>query len=88
MPLRVRLTALVGLVLLVSLAGGGMLVAWHAAGRVQTELRAALDVGANTIRNGFDDLAGASDIAQELRHQVATFNGNRHLHATLLDARN
>ncbi len=88
MPLGVRLTALVGLVLLVSIAGGGMLVAWHAAGRVQTELRAALDVGANTIRNGFDDLAGASDIAQELRHQVATFNGNRHLHATLLDARN
>jgi two-component system, NarL family, sensor histidine kinase UhpB len=87
MPLRVRLIALVGLVLLVSLAGGGMLVAWHAAGRVQTELLAALDVGANTVRNGFDDLAGASDRAQALRHLVATFDGNRHVRAKLLDAR-
>jgi len=87
MPLRVRLTALVGLVLLVSLAGGGALFAWHAAGRVQTELRAALEVGTNTIRNGFDDLAETSDRAKELRHLVATFNGNRHVRATLLDAR-
>jgi hypothetical protein len=31
--------------LLVSLAGGGALVAWHAAGRVQIELRAALAAG-------------------------------------------
>ena len=58
MPLRVRLIALVGLVLLLSLGGGSVLVAWHAASSVRTELRAALDVGANTIRNGFDDLAG------------------------------
>jgi two-component system sensor histidine kinase UhpB len=86
MPLRVRLTALVGLVLLLSLAGGGVLVAWHAAGRVQNELRAAVAVGTNTIRNGFDDLAGAPDRARELRHLVGTFNGDRHVRATLLDA--
>jgi hypothetical protein len=43
MPLCVRLTVLVGLILLVSLAGGGALVSWHAAGRVQIELRAALE---------------------------------------------
>ena len=86
MPLRVRLIALVGLVLLASLAGGSVLVGWHAASSVRTELRAALDVGANTIRNGFDDLARSDDRANELRHLVATFNGNRHVRATLLDA--
>jgi two-component system sensor histidine kinase UhpB len=86
MPLRVRLIVLVGLVLLLCLGAGSVLVAWHAASSVQTELRAALDVGANTIHNGFDDLAGSDDRAKELRHLVATFNGNRHVHATLLDA--
>ncbi|MGC1412541.1 MAG: HAMP domain-containing protein [Acetobacteraceae bacterium] len=85
MPLRVRLIALVGLVLLLCLGGGSVLVGWHAASSVQTELRAALDVGANTIHNGFDDLAGSDDRAKELRHLVATFNGNRHVRATLFD---
>ena len=56
MPLRVRLIALIGLVLLVSLACGSVLVGWHAAKSVRTELRAALDVGAKTIRNGIDEL--------------------------------
>jgi two-component system sensor histidine kinase UhpB len=86
MPLRVRLIVLVGLVLLLCLGAGSVLVAWHAASSVQTELRAALDVGANTIHNGFDDLAGSDDRAKELRHLIATFNGNRHVHAMLLDA--
>ena len=45
MPLRVRLIALIGLLLLASLAGGSVLVGWHAARSVRTELRAALDVG-------------------------------------------
>jgi two-component system, NarL family, sensor histidine kinase UhpB len=85
MPLRVRLIALVGLGLLLCLGGGSVLVGWHAASSVQTELRAALDVGANTIHNGFDDLAGSDDRAKELRHLVATFNGNRHVRATLFD---
>ena len=87
MPLRVRLIALVGLVLLLCLGGGSVLVGWHAASSVQTELRAALDVGANTIYNGFDDLAGSDDRANELRHLVATFNGDRHVRATLFDVR-
>ena len=86
MPLRVRLIVLVGLVLVISMASGSVLVAWRAAHSVQTELRAALDVGTKTIRNGYDDIAGANDPAKELRRLVATFNGNRHVRATLLDA--
>ena len=86
MPLRARLIALVGLVLLASLACGSALIAWHAAASVRTELRAALDVGTRTIRNGFDDLSRSSDRAADLRHLVATFNGNRHVRAALVDA--
>jgi two-component system, NarL family, sensor histidine kinase UhpB len=87
MPLRVRLIALIGLVLLVSLASGSVLVGWRAANSVRTELRAALDVGEKTIRNGIDEIARADDAAGASRHLVATFNGNRHVRATLLDAR-
>jgi two-component system, NarL family, sensor histidine kinase UhpB len=85
MPLRMRLIALVGLVLLASLACGSVLVGLHAANSVHTELRAALDVGANTIRNGFDDPVRADDRTAGLRHLIATFDGNRHVRATLLD---
>ena len=87
MPLRLRLIALIALVLLISLACGSALVGWHAAGSVRTELRAALDVGAKTIGNGIDELARSGDRARELRRLVATFNGNRHVRAILLDAR-
>lgn len=85
MPLRARLIVLVGLVLLASLGGGAMLVAWHAARSVQIELRAALDVGAQSVRNAFDDMADSQDRAADLRHLIATFDGNRHVRATLLD---
>ena len=85
MPLRVRLIVLIGLVLLISLACGSALVGWRAANSVRTELRAALDVGIKTIRNGIDGLVGVDDRAGELRQLVATFNGNRHVRATLLD---
>jgi two-component system sensor histidine kinase UhpB len=87
MPLRARLIALIGVVLLASLACGSTLVGWHAASSVQTELRAALDVGTKTIRNGIDEVDRSDDRASELRHLVATFNGNRHVRATLLDRR-
>jgi two-component system, NarL family, sensor histidine kinase UhpB len=87
MPLRLRLMVLVALVLLASLAAGSVLVAWRAANSVQTELRAALDVGARTVRNGYDDLAGTNDGERELRHLIATFNGNRHVRAALMDPR-
>ncbi|HUN39941.1 MAG TPA: HAMP domain-containing protein [Acetobacteraceae bacterium] len=86
MPLRARLIMLVGLVLLASLACGSALVGWHDANSVQVELRAALDVGVQTVHDGFDDLAHDQDQRIGLRRLVATFNGNRHVRATLLDA--
>jgi two-component system, NarL family, sensor histidine kinase UhpB len=85
MSLRIRLVALVGLVLLLSMACGGLLVAWRAMHSVRTELLAALDVGAHTIRNGFANLAEADAPARELRRLITTFDGNRHVRATLVN---
>ena len=86
MPLRVRLIMLIGLVLLASLACGSALVGWHDANAVRVELRAALDVGVQTVHNGFDDLARDQDRKTGLRRLVTTFDGNRHVRATLLDS--
>jgi two-component system sensor histidine kinase UhpB len=87
MPLRVRLIISIGVVLLVSLACGSALVGWRAASSVRTELRAALDVGAKSIDNGIDELVRSHEGAGGLRRLIGTFNGNRHVRATLLDAR-
>lgn len=38
------------------------------------------------VRNGYADVANTEDVARELRHLVATFDGNRHVRATLMDA--
>ena len=78
MTLRARLIASIVCVLLTSLAAGGVLMGWHAARSVQTELAVALDGAVRTVR---DEVAGAA----ELRHLVASFDGNRHVRATLLD---
>ena len=85
MPLRVRLIVLVGMVLLASLAGGSALVGWRAVNSVRIELRAALDVGIQTVYNGYDDLAHDDDRPAGLHRLVATFDGNRHVRAILLD---
>lgn len=87
MSLRMRLTALIGLLLLVSALCGSALVAWHAAKSVRVELRAALDVGAKAVRNGVAELANTDDRAAALRQLIATFNGNRHVRATWVDGR-
>ncbi len=86
MPLRVRLIALISLVLLLTLGCGSVLVGWQAASSVRTELRAALDVGVKTVTNGVDERVRVDDHDIALRHLVETFNGNRHVRATLLDA--
>ena len=87
MPLRMRLTALIGLLLLFSVLSGSVLVAWHAANSVRIELRAALDVGAKAACNGIEELADTNDRVGALRQLVSTFNGNRHVRATLVDPR-
>ena len=83
MSLRIRLIASVILVLAVTLALGGLLAAWHAAASVQTEMRSAMAVGAQTIRNGLDELHESADPMRDLRRLVTVFDDNRHLRVTL-----
>ena len=87
MSLRVRLITLIVLVLLVSLCVGGLVaVLWHAVRSVRTELQAALAVGAQTLRNGIDELADKRLILQaDLGRLVHMFDGDRHLRAVLSD---
>ena len=86
MSLRLRLMASIIFVLLVSLCIGGLAAGWHAVRSVRTEMQAALAVGAQTLRNGIDDLPDAGDPGDELGRLVRTFDGDRHVRAVLRDA--
>jgi two-component system, NarL family, sensor histidine kinase UhpB len=86
MSLRLRLMASIVCVLFVSLLIGGLAAGWHAVRSVRTEMQAALAVGAQTLRNGLDDLPNASDPGDELSRLVHAFDGDRHVRATLRDA--
>jgi two-component system, NarL family, sensor histidine kinase UhpB len=86
MTLRLRLILLVGCVLAVSLLFGGMLAWWHAAQSARTEMQAALLSGEHRVRDSIDHLAKVADREGDLRRLIATFNGDRHVRATLLDS--
>jgi two-component system sensor histidine kinase UhpB len=86
MSLRLRLIASIVFVLLVSLCIGGLAAGWHAVRSVRTEMQAALAVGAQTLRNGIDDLPSAGERREELGRLVGAFDGDRHIRAVLRDA--
>jgi two-component system sensor histidine kinase UhpB len=86
MSLRFRLIALVSVVLPVSLAFGS-LAAWVNASRsVHVEMRAALQVGRQTIQAAIERLPAAPDPARLRDELVASFSGNRHLRVWLVGA--
>lgn len=85
MSLRGRVIALVGLVLLVSVSIY-IAIAWTGARQVlSAELDAAHNGGIQTARSAFEDLPHSAHAQRDLRQLVATFDGNRHLKASLLD---
>lgn len=85
MSLRIRLLISIASALLASFALCAGLACWHAARSVRTELTAAIDVGAQTVRNAIEDFDTSAGIAGEPLRLVATFDGNRHVRAALLD---
>ena len=87
MSLRVRLVASLACVLAVTLSLGCALASWHAAKSVRTEMRAALAVGRQAVVNGFEEMAASAEPQRGLRHLIATFDGNRHVRATVTDRR-
>ena len=84
MSLKFRLILWVALMLLVSLTLGAGLAWWHATRSVETELEAALTVGAQTVRTVIPHVGVDEDAGVALRQLVGTFNGNRHLRASLI----
>jgi two-component system sensor histidine kinase UhpB len=86
MSLRIRLIASIVIVLLVSLGVGGAVAGWHAVRSVRTEVRSALAVSTQTLRNGLDDSPQGRDPGDELARLVRTFDGDRHIRAVWLDA--
>jgi len=86
MTLRTRIVALIGLVLLVSVLLGAAVAGYEAHRTLQAELDAALTGGQQTALSAFEDLPRSDHAGRDLRQLVATFDGNRHLRALLVDA--
>lgn len=84
MSLRFRLIGLVCLILVASLAFGGVIACRNASRSVQTEMHAALLVGRQTIENAVERLQNAVDPTNDLRDLIASFKGNRHLRVWLI----
>lgn len=83
MSLRFRLISLVCVVLLISLALGGVIAYSNASRSVRTEMRAALLVGRQTIENAIERVQSDAAPSRDLDELVASFNGNRHLRVRL-----
>lgn len=86
MSLRMRLVASLAVVLALSLALAAGLACAQAIRSVRTELLAALSVGAQSATDLVGELSPDADPMPQLSRLVATFNGNRHVRAVLLDA--
>ncbi len=85
MSLRGRVIALVSLMLLVSISLY-VVISWNAAHRdLAAELSAARTGGLQTVRSAFEDLPRSDHKERDLRQLVATFDGNRHLEAALVE---
>lgn len=85
MSLQARIVALVGAVLLVSIVLGVLFAGYEARRALQEEVQAGMRGGAQTIGRAFGDLPRSNQRERDLQQLVATFDGNRHVAATLVD---
>lgn len=77
--------ALVGLMLFVSVSIY-VLILWSSSRHdLAAELSAARTGGVQTVQSAFEDLPRSDHPQRDLRQLVATFNGNRHVTAAVLD---
>ena len=84
MSLRARVVALIGMVLLVSLLMGSFVAGYQVRETLSAELNAALGGARQTVAGAFEDLPKSDHAARDLRQLIATFDGNRHVQATLV----
>lgn len=83
MSLRLRVLTAIALVLLLGAGAGAALATWDARRVLHEELQAAMLGGRQTVESAFEDLPRSDHPQRDLRQLVATFNGNRHVIATL-----
>lgn len=86
MSLRGRVVALVTLTLLLSVSIYVVIASINARRDLEAELAAARTGGVQTAQSAFEDLPRSDHPERDLRQLVATFNGNRHLVAQVVDA--
>jgi len=83
--LAFQLFRTITLALVGTLICGSVLIYWHAVQRIQTEMRAAIEVGSRIAHNALDDVDEISATRRRLELTVADFDGDRHLRASLID---
>ncbi len=86
MSLRRRILALIALLLVASLIGGGILTYWQGVQRIELEMSSALRVGDNAIRDAVMPLRAGPVSEGQLERLVSSFDGDRHLRAKLISA--
>ncbi len=86
MSLRARVVALIAAVLAVSMALGMVVAGYEARQALSGELAAGLGGARQTVASAFEDLPHSDHPDRDLRQLIATFDGNRHVRASLLDA--
>jgi two-component system sensor histidine kinase UhpB len=85
MSLRGRVIVVVALMLLISVSFY-VTISWSTArSDLAAELSAARTGGLQTVRSAFEDLPRSDHPQRDLRQLVATFDGNRHVTATVVD---
>lgn len=83
--LTFQLVRTITLALVGTLICGSVLIYWHAVQRIETEMRAAIEVGSRIAHNALDDVDEISATRRRLELTVADFDGDRHLRASLHD---
>jgi two-component system, NarL family, sensor histidine kinase UhpB len=86
LSLRLRVLAAIALVVVLGAASGTVFAGWLARQTLRDELRAAMTGGAQTVARALDALPRSDDPQRDLRRLIATFDGNRHVLASLTDA--
>jgi two-component system sensor histidine kinase UhpB len=87
MSLRVRVVVAIAVLLLTASIVGTALAGWQANQVLREELVAALAGGRQTVAGAYGSLVRSDDPARDLGRLIGAFDGNRHLRATLLDAK-
>ena len=85
MSLRLRVVLAVAVLLLTGSVFGVALAGWQANKVLTEELTAALDGGRLTVSGAFESLARSDNPSRDLARLVASFDGARHVKASLVD---